>query len=191
MTDPAAPATGPRIAGFRRQLSDLRPVDDAQDRLRREYLEFVASRGDSALDRDGGPEHVTASTFVFDAELRRILLTLHRKGRFWVQFGGHIEPGDVSVTAAAFREAAEESGVDDLVPLSSEPLDLDRHTLGAGFSCTRHWDVGFAAVAPAGAVPAVSDESEDVRWWPVDELPEPLAGGFARRLGGILRALRP
>jgi hypothetical protein len=26
-------------------------------------------------------------------------------------------------------------------------------------------------VAPASAVPAVSVESLDVRWWPVDELP--------------------
>ena len=36
-----------------------------------------------------------------------------------------------------------------------------------------HLDVRFVAVAPAGAEPAVSAESLDVRWWPADALPDP------------------
>ena len=32
--------------------------------------------------------------------------------------------------------------------------------------------VRFVATAPAGADPAVSAESTDVRWWPLDALPE-------------------
>jgi hypothetical protein len=36
-----------------------------------------------------------------------------------------------------------------------------------------HLDVRFAAVAGAAAEHAVSEESLDVRWWPVDALPEP------------------
>jgi hypothetical protein len=36
--------------------------------------------------------------------------------------------------------------------------------------------VRFVAVAPAGAVAVVSEESTDVRWWPVDALPEPDTG---------------
>lgn len=35
-----------------------------------------------------------------------------------------------------------------------------------------HLDVRFLAVADDGAEPAVSDESLDVRWWPVDALPD-------------------
>jgi hypothetical protein len=35
----------------------------------------------------------------------------------------------------------------------------------------RHLDVRFLAVAPADARSAVSDESIDVRWWPVAALP--------------------
>ena len=30
----------------------------------------------------------------------------------------------------------------------------------------------YAAVAPPGVEPRVSAESHDVRWWPVDALPE-------------------
>jgi hypothetical protein len=35
-----------------------------------------------------------------------------------------------------------------------------------------HLDVRFLAVAPEGADHAVSEESLDVRWWPVDALPD-------------------
>ena len=34
-----------------------------------------------------------------------------------------------------------------------------------------HLDVRFLAVADPDAVPLVSEESLDVRWWPVDRLP--------------------
>jgi hypothetical protein len=37
---------------------------------------------------------------------------------------------------------------------------------------TRHLDVRYLVRAPAGAVPRISDESADLRWWPLDALPE-------------------
>ena len=57
-------------------------------------------------------------------------------------------------------------------------MQLDRHTLVGSFgACREHLDLRFAAVAPQGARARVSAESHDVRWWPVDALPE----GTARR----------
>ena len=83
---------------------------------------------------------------------------------------------------AAQREAREESGIDDLVLLSPAIVDLDRHDLHGGFSCTAHWDVGFAATADPDVEIAVSDESEDVRWFPINELPVQVPAGFCARL---------
>ena len=71
------------------------------------------------------------------------------------------------------------------------PLDLDRHGLGGGFGrCSRHWDVGYGAIADPSAPVAVSDESDDVAWFPVDALPERIPPGFAERLAGAVRAAR-
>lgn len=42
----------------------------------------------------------------------------------------------------------------------------------------------YAAVVPDGTSPVVSDESEDVRWWPVGALPE----GPQSDVGGLVAA---
>jgi 8-oxo-dGTP pyrophosphatase MutT (NUDIX family) len=115
-----------------------------------------------------------------------VLLTLHRRARKWFQFGGHLEPADRSVRAAAAREAAEESGIEAL-RVTPVPVHLDRHLLLGDFGrCREHLDVRYAATAPPGAEPRVSAESLEVRWWPVDALPE----GHVEELGGLVAAAR-
>ena len=112
------------------------------------------------------PDHV------LDPTGGRVLLTLHRRANAWFQFGGHLEAADSSVWGAARREAREESGIDILEPLP-RPVQLDRHRLVGSFdACREHLDLRYAAVAPDGARSRVSAESHDVRWWPVDALPE-------------------
>ncbi|WP_236720185.1 NUDIX hydrolase [Rathayibacter sp. VKM Ac-2630] len=178
----------PRAAALAHDLQEWAAPAPLVD-LRDEYLAFLAEHGEASLERTLGPEHITASCFVLSPELDRVLLCFHGKGRFWVQLGGHIEPGDPSVADAALREAREESGVASLAPLGSLPLDLDRHGLGGGFGrCSRHWDIGYGAIADPSAPVVVSDESEDVAWFPVDALPEEVPPGFAERLAGAVRA---
>ncbi|WP_227422394.1 NUDIX hydrolase [Pengzhenrongella sicca] len=166
------------------------PVAPAQVVLKSEYETFLRLADASALDRHAGPEHLTGSCFVLTPDLSRVLLCLHRKGQFWVQLGGHVEPGDASVAAAAHREAREESGLVDLRPFDGTPIDVDRHALGDRFgACRVHWDVGFVAFADPGAAPAASDESEAVAWFDVDRLPPRLPPGFAARLRTVLAEL--
>ncbi len=148
------------------------PAPDAgQDLLRRDYLEHLREHPDGVA-KDGPPVHLTASCVVVSADGRHVLLTHHRRAGRWFQFGGHLEPADSCLWSAARREAREESGLDDLDPLP-RPVHLDRHELDGDFgSCVEHLDIRYAALAPPGARPRVSGESIDVRWWPVDELPE-------------------
>ncbi|MGO4584918.1 NUDIX hydrolase [Arthrobacter sp. 2RAF6] len=167
-------------------LTSLRELPESVSRDA--YLRFVNLVGDAALRRNGGLEHVTGSCFVFSPEFDRVLLCFHRKGQFWVQFGGHIESEDASVAAAAQREAREESGIGDLVLLSPAIVDLDRHDLHGGFSCSAHWDVGFAAATAPDVELSVSDESEDIRWFPINELPVQVPAGFCGRLERVRRA---
>jgi len=73
---------------------------------------------------DFSPGHFTASAVLVDRETRRLLLIRHPKLGGWLQPGGHIEPSDTSVVAAAAREAEEETGfvvrIRDAVPMALE-----------------------------------------------------------------------
>ncbi|WP_277669143.1 NUDIX hydrolase [Saccharomonospora viridis] len=151
-------------------LEAWKPESAAQEALRQSYLGFLAARED-ACERSCAAGHLTASTVVLDASGEHVLLTLHPRVGRWLQLGGHCEPEDSSLAEAALREATEESGISGL-RLVPEPLHLDVHPVTCSLGVpTRHFDVRFVAMAPEGARPVVSDESEDLRWWPVRELP--------------------
>ena len=146
------------------------PPDPDQGRLRQEYVDHLRARPDG-LTRACRPDHLTASTVVMSPDTRQVLLTLHAKAGAWFQFGGHLEPDDDGLVAAAEREAREESGLD-AVDLDPVPVQLDVHEVPfCGGPGTRHLDVRFVAVADPGADTAVSAESHEVRWWPADALP--------------------
>lgn len=143
----------------------------SQRALAQAYLGFLQARSD-ACARSCPPGHLTASAVVFDHELRHVALVLHRIVGAWLAPGGHLEPSDASLVEAARREVWEETGLE--VVLDPVPVSLDCHpiTCRGAHGRTRHFDVRFAARALPGAPLRVSAESHDVRWWPVDALPE-------------------
>ena len=164
-----------------RVLASWAAPDADQERLRTSYLDHLRRHPDGVY-RSCLPAHVTASALVVDADGQRVLLALHRKGGFWGQLGGHCEDGDDSLVAAALREAAEESGIEGLrvvgphagapTDAPAMPIDVDRHRLSGAFgSCGEHLDVRYLLIAPSGAEPVTSDESDDVRWFGWDAMP--------------------
>ncbi|WP_030320576.1 NUDIX hydrolase [Streptomyces sp. NRRL B-3229] len=140
---------------------------EGQEELRQAYLDHLAAHPDG-MWKACQAGHVTASALVIDPSRGQVLLTLHKKLRMWLQMGGHCEPADTSLEAAALREATEESGVAGLTLLPGGPVRLDRHPIPA--PCNWHFDVQYAALAPAGAVETISEESLDVRWFAYDEV---------------------
>ncbi|MFF7353053.1 NUDIX hydrolase [Streptomyces filipinensis] len=138
---------------------------ETQHDLRQAYLDHLDAHP-GGMWKSCTDGHITASALVIDPEREQVLLTLHKKLRMWLQMGGHCEQSDSTLADAALREATEESGISSLRLLHSSPVRLDRHRT----PCAWHLDVQYAALAPAGAVEAISDESLDLRWFGYDEV---------------------
>ncbi|BDT88751.1 NUDIX hydrolase [Nocardia cyriacigeorgica] len=148
-----SPATGPDVS------------------LREAMLAFLGSAPRGCL-REHAAGHITASAVVFSADGNEVLLTLHPRVGRWIQLGGHCEEDDATVAEAALREATEESGI---AGLRMEPglYGAQAHPITCSLGVpTRHLDLLFRITAPAGAVPVRSAESTDLRFWPIDALPE-------------------
>ena len=167
-------------------LTSWAAPDPAQDTLRHAVLSFVLARED-ACERECVPGHVTASALVLDQTGTRALLTLHPRFGRWLQLGGHCEESDPDIVAAALREASEESGIAGL-DMDPDMAALHVHPVTCSLGVpTRHLDLQFLAHAPADAEIVCSDESLDLRWWPLDALPEGTDFGLAQLAATVAR----
>jgi len=142
----------------------------SQDALRTSYIEHLDAHPDAML-RGCHPDHLTASALVVSHDHRRAVLTLHPIVERWLQTGGHCEAHDATLADAALREAREETGIQDLV-IDPVPVLLSRHEVPCGpMLPSHHLDVQFVAVAAAGAMPVMSEESLDLGWFELDDAP--------------------
>ena len=167
-----------------RVIGALRPSP-----LREAFLGFLAARPD-AMWRSCVAGHLTASAVVVDPARKAVLLTLHPRVGRWLQVGGHCEHQDETLVGAAAREASEESGIRGL-RLHESPIGLHVHPITCSLGVpTRHFDVRFAAVAPAGAAAEQSDESLDLRWFDWHDLPDGVDDDLAQDIA-IVRNMVP
>jgi 8-oxo-dGTP pyrophosphatase MutT (NUDIX family) len=161
-------------------LEYWRAPDLQQEVLRQEFLRHALTRIDADA-RTCLPDHITASALVVSEQRDFVLLGLHRKVGLWLQFGGHVETSDTTLADAALREAREESGLATMSLRNVMPTQLDRHAAPCSPDARHHLDVQYTAFVDGQPMPTVSDESLDVRWFPLDQIPD-LTDTAVRRL---------
>ncbi|WP_406357384.1 NUDIX domain-containing protein [Streptomyces sp. NBC_01635] len=128
--------------------------------------------------------HVTCGAIVVD-QLGRVLHVLHRASGKILAPGGHTEPEDESLAAAALRELHEETGIPpqavapwagyEAVPFDIDIHDIDAHP-GKGEPGHPHFDLRFLfRLHTATEVPVVLQKEEvaGIEWRPVDRVTSP------------------
>jgi len=165
-------------------LLDAHAAADAKELAdRAAMLDFLA-RLPEPFSAQQATAHFTASALVVDGARERTCLVLHRKLGLWLQPGGHVELQDASVALAALREVREETGLAGRLA-AEQPVHLDIHEIPerADMPAHLHLDVRFLVVADGDEL-TLSEESTDVRWWPVDDA----KGAGDESLARLLRA---
>ncbi|HYN94808.1 MAG TPA: NUDIX domain-containing protein [Pilimelia sp.] len=117
-------------------------------------------------DRDT-PLHVTVSALVVHPPTGRVLLRWHPRQRAWLQVGGHADPGEADPLAVALREAAEETGLPDLVAWPGDaPVQLAVVPVNAAGAepAHEHADLRYvlATAQPDAARP--ENPAAELRW---------------------------
>jgi len=168
-------------------LLDAHLVRWPEDHVRVDHVrQFVRNHPD-CFERTCVEGHVTGSAWIVSPDGGAVLLTHHRKLDRWLQLGGHAD-GDPDVFAVALREAREESGLEAFdVPQGDagrRPLDVDVHVIPARGRepAHLHHDVRFLLIAAPGQRIAASDESHDLRWIPLADLPRYSTEGSLLRM---------
>lgn len=130
----------------------------------RRILDFVKNTP-NCFERSHAAGHITGSAWLLNPGGDRVLMTLHRKLKRWLQPGGHAD-GQSDTLAVALREAEEESGISGIEPVSGEIYDVDIHLIPArpGEAAHYHYDIRYLLRAPSEQF-VLSDESEALAWW--------------------------
>lgn len=175
-------------------LLDQHPCADEKEQADVQRIIRLAQRHPNITSPLCEVGHITGSAMIVHTPSRRLLLNHHRKFDRWMQFGGHMD-NDLEPHITALREAREETGLMDLrfVPIhlidallspqphllpkregseAARPFDVDVHVVPARNDRPEHLhlDLRYLLATNQPEAAQATDESNDIRWFTLDEL---------------------
>jgi len=161
--------SGGSISQAQKEVRNTLSSSSESDLAREKILEFITEHND-ALHRTCVEGHLTGSAMIIESSYERVLVMLHKKLGIWLQPGGHAD-GEGYLSNVAFREAFEETGINNLA-LWTTAIDCDVHKIPE-FGDEKehfHFDLTYLLLAPEKAVIKRNHESTDMRWVTLEEL---------------------
>lgn len=161
-----------RLMGLRALLDAHVPADETEASHLEKMRQLArAETGDPCARDHFDPGHFTASSFVLSPDGASVLLILHGKLHRWLQPGGHIDPEDLDVLAAAKREVAEEVGITELVRVGAGLFDVDVHSIPARKQEPEHEHHDLRFLFRAVSLDAVAgSDAQAAKWVPLREV---------------------
>lgn len=158
------------------------PIDDAERACIADFLDRFDALA-APFDQESDPVHVTGSAIVVGP--RGVVLLEHKRLGFWLQPGGHIDPGETP-WEAALREAREETGLEVAFAGGAPQLvHVDVHPGGRGHT---HLDLRYLVDGGEADPSPPADESQLIGWF---DWPAAIERAGDERLKACLRSLRP
>ena len=155
------------------QIENYEPYNEQEQRDKELILQSLYREPD-IFTRENTLAHMTASAWVVNKQKDKVLMVYHNIYHSWSWLGGHAD-GETDLLKVAIREVQEESGVQNVIPLSEnifslESLTVDGHMKkGTYVSSHLHLNVTYLLEADEQEVLAVKpDENSGVAWFTLE-----------------------
>ena len=130
---------------------------------------------DDVLTRKNEIGHFTSSCWIVNKEKTKVLMVYHNIYDSWSWVGGHAD-GDDDLLHVSLKEASEETGLKNVIPLSKdifslEVLGVDGHMKKEGYISTHiHLNITYLLCANENDITHIKeDENSDVKWFELEE----------------------
>lgn len=149
-------------------LENYFPMDITEQVSKKEILDFIKNNP-SCFERSHEVGHVTASAWLMNHDKTKALLMLHKKLNIWLQLGGHCD-GNSDILSVAIKEAQEESGIKEILPVKNEIFDLDIHIIPSYKEVKKHthYDIRFLLYTLHDNFEK-NNESKKIKWFNQNE----------------------
>lgn len=137
---------------------------DKEILFKNQILLFI-NKHSNCFERSLEIGHITASSWLLNKDESKALLMHHAKLNKWVQLGGHCD-GNPDVLSVAIKETQEESGIQNIVPISSDIFDIDIHKIPETKKEKEHlhYDLRFLLRVASNEQIIKNSESKELRW---------------------------
>ena len=161
-------------------IKEYRPHNTQEEIDQAVMLDLYQTYGDSLFERSNKVAHFTASSLIFDKELKHMIMIYHNIYQSYSWTGGHND-GDRDFYQVALKESSEETGIprDQFVPLGLEPSSIEILTVkshikrGQFVNSHLHLNVTYLFLTDYNhALATPENEAKDIQWIDVDKVLE-------------------
>ena len=152
------------------------PVDEMEVQDKRLMLDYMRHFERNILKRENEVAHVTVSGFILNKAMDKTLMVHHHIYKSWGFTGGHAD-GNPDLLVVAIEEAQEETGIQNITPLNTEPQALDIIAVWSHYknnkpvSAHLHLNVSYFLLADESEQLSIKeDENSGVQWIPLEEV---------------------
>ncbi len=163
------------VDDLKQSIENFIPYNEQEDVERKIMLNYI-NNFDDVLTRQNEYGHFTSSAFVLNKERNKVLMIYHKIYNSWSWVGGHSD-GDNDLLYVAMKEAKEETGIKNVVPISKdiyslELINVNGHEKRGKYVASHiHFNVTYLLEADeAEEIHIKEDENSGVKWVPIDEV---------------------
>lgn len=163
---------------FNEEILNYQPINEQEKSDKEIILDYIDHFYDNILTRENQIAHMTSSGLILNDSLDKILMIYHNIYNTWTWTGGHAD-GESDMLKVALKEAIEETGVSNIVPLTDNLASIDIIPVyghikrGKYVSSHLHLNTSYVLIADEKEKLVINEEeTSGVNWIEVNRLTE-------------------